>query len=53
MSSPAGLFERMEHDLTEALERVDDDEARYHIRAAAQRAIIAEETVGRSTESHN
>lgn len=45
MSTPSRLFERMEDDLTEALERVDDAEARYHIRAAAQRAIIAEETV--------
>lgn len=35
-------FDTAADDLERALEKVDDLEARYHIREAAQRVIIAE-----------
>ena len=37
------IFERIDEDLSTALNHADDETAKYHIRSAAQRLVIAAE----------
>ena len=43
MGIQSDVFEQMDRNLEAALEEAENDKARYHIRAAAQRMAIVEE----------